>query len=70
MRLCSVSPRAPAASAALKWAARKARLRLLVPAGGFNCRIRLSVCARAPPGISGATSQPASRERNSFTEDM
>eukprot|EP00965_Chrysotila_dentata_P152135 5027147-Pleurochrysis_carterae.AAC.1 len=69
MRLCSVSPLAPAASAALKWTARKARLSLRVPAGGSCWRMRLSACANGPPGTSGATSQPASRDRSSFTAE-
>eukprot|EP00965_Chrysotila_dentata_P141997 4693719-Pleurochrysis_carterae.AAC.1 len=31
--------------------------------------MRLSVCERGPPGTSGAMSQPASRDRSSFTAD-
>eukprot|EP00965_Chrysotila_dentata_P093031 3072250-Pleurochrysis_carterae.AAC.1 len=60
---------APAASAALKWAARKAQLNLRVPAGGSCWRIRFSACASGPPGTSRATSQPASRDRSSFTAE-
>eukprot|EP00965_Chrysotila_dentata_P180995 5974760-Pleurochrysis_carterae.AAC.1 len=69
MRLCSVSPLAPAASAARKCAARKARLSFRVPAGGSSWRMRFRVCASGPPGISGAMSQPASRDLSSFTAD-
>eukprot|EP00965_Chrysotila_dentata_P221832 6192608-Pleurochrysis_carterae.AAC.1 len=69
MRSCSVLPRAPAAAAARKCAARKARLSLRVPAGGSSCRIRLSASDSGPPGTSGATSQPASRERSSRTAE-
>eukprot|EP00965_Chrysotila_dentata_P147125 4858172-Pleurochrysis_carterae.AAC.1 len=69
MRLCSVSPLAPAAAAARKCAARKARLSLRVSEGGSCCRMCFSVCASGPPGTSGAMSHPASRDRSSFTAD-
>eukprot|EP00965_Chrysotila_dentata_P127405 4213365-Pleurochrysis_carterae.AAC.1 len=69
MRLCSVSPCAPAATAARKCAALNARLSFLVPAGGSNWRMRFRVCACGPPGTSGAMSHPASRDLSSFTAD-
>eukprot|EP00965_Chrysotila_dentata_P179306 5920938-Pleurochrysis_carterae.AAC.1 len=62
MRLCSVSPLAPAAAAARKCAARNARLSLRDPGGGSCCRMRFSFCASGPPGTSGAMSHPASRD--------
>eukprot|EP00965_Chrysotila_dentata_P119451 3948985-Pleurochrysis_carterae.AAC.1 len=74
MRLCSVPPRAPAAAAALKGAARNARLSFRAPVGGSSWRMRFSACAsgtpasraqcRIPPPASAAASLPT-RSRQS-----
>eukprot|EP00965_Chrysotila_dentata_P149065 4923624-Pleurochrysis_carterae.AAC.1 len=53
-----------------KWIARNARLSFRVPGGGSSCRMRFSARASAPPpSLSGAISQPASRDRSNFTAD-
>eukprot|EP00965_Chrysotila_dentata_P179224 5918911-Pleurochrysis_carterae.AAC.2 len=69
MRLRAVPPQPPSSASRGRWWAHMPRLSLRVPTGGSSCRMRRSAIVSGPPGCSGATSCPASRDRSSLIAD-